>query len=587
MLKTNKIVEHVTLLEKNPLEKDPSMPLKEFKAADLNFSEVKTIYTLIRAISSDKLTKNFHYFSQESLMGDGKDSKDIRPTGYRSWIEPYAKPILKEHESGLSWFSSPTAPFGRIVVSGFNKLKETEKAKKKGCPGTENGSGYMWVVAAITDPEGIERVLNRTYHTVSIGCSADEVIDSITGQDLIALMNSEDDDEDDYEYHYPGQVYDGKLCYFDIRGVTGDELSFVNVPADDLAAVMRPDIGEENMQLLLGEKSGESFDFFDLKTKEKVAFSTEGYCVDKSYFSNSLEEKGLWQVDINFQENKKMPVTESVNIKEKLEKALQEEVAQNFNPDVIEAILSTKELQVANEDVFRSILDEALSIESTLTERLAKVICSVYTELAENNEFLVKEKTIEEKLNELLESAKNDEGAFVYTDSISAVLTDSTAELTESLNDYMFKTYGVCYKEGALWSVSRVLELDAEVVPLFETDSKIVELNSVLSEATVPTVSVHDYIESGQNFNLDKSLRQALSSLFGVIEEFSVSKEQIDKFSVAYSVFSSTYLQRAIETSLAKESTNKETEETNPAQKTSQEARTSNSKKKIRILKTN
>lgn len=145
------------------------------------------------------VTRNFTRYSSQELSA-------AVPT----WTVPYPRPVLLNH----SRYSGE--PIGRVMSAAFG------------------ASAYPGVAECITlgvymiCDDSIEKIKDKRYMTVSVGGTAESVICSICNANRAK----------EYCDHEPGSEYDGKLCVFDMHGITFDEISFVNVPADKHAGVV-------------------------------------------------------------------------------------------------------------------------------------------------------------------------------------------------------------------------------------------------------------------------------------------------------------------------------------------------------------
>lgn len=93
----------------------------------------------------------------------------------------------------------------------------------------QDGSAFVRLQIAITDPTAIEKVMDRRYLTGSVGGRAEKAICSISGQDLAAEGEGGRPILPKYRR---GQVYKGKLAFVDMQDISFKEYSFVNQPAD-------------------------------------------------------------------------------------------------------------------------------------------------------------------------------------------------------------------------------------------------------------------------------------------------------------------------------------------------------------------
>jgi hypothetical protein len=145
----------------------------------------------------------------------------------------------------------------------------------------------------------------------------DRVIESISGEDLVALRK-EGKQPPEFER---GNLYkiNGKeqLCYWTMGGVRGKELSYVNNPSDEHAANIKKDIGQEGMQLLLGQRKGNEFAFYDaLSLEEVLSLSKEEYFAfaESSEFIDSQKTRTYFNLNSNtVSEINKSTATEETN----------------------------------------------------------------------------------------------------------------------------------------------------------------------------------------------------------------------------------------------------------------------------------
>lgn len=294
--------ERCGLAVENPLSWDPTRPVEEASVADIPVPDVKAIYPMIRMITSNKLTRNYTFYPPESLTGREKGGK---VTGYRSFVKPYGKPVIREHRVSDGPGREADVPMGRLFYAGFRKRRDADgpllPAPFPFIPGTAEGDGYMVGVAAIVDPLAIRKVLGRAYHTVSVGCNVERVIESISQIDIAKAYRT----GGEMPSYSRGQVYtiDGKpkLSYYIMGEVEGRELSFVNTPSDTHAGVLDTDIGEGSLRLLLGEKKSGSKEvaFYDAVSKRHVKIDEiDEYAFDESFgFVDSVGTRDMWWVD--------------------------------------------------------------------------------------------------------------------------------------------------------------------------------------------------------------------------------------------------------------------------------------------------
>ena len=201
--------------------------------------------------------------------------------GIDSLTQPYAKPILKNHDQG-------SEPIGRFIggewqnlydeASDFlqssqaaldihsafteddpgkiyHTLKSFDLINNKQWPGL----GRMRVQANITDEDAIKKFMDGRYLTFSAGSTTDRHVCSICESDWA---------KDGMCEHRHGKTYDNETCVF----ITGDfivlEGSVVNTPADDLSQLVHMEMRDSN-------ESSEITDY--LKSVEEIIMTDSMY----------------------------------------------------------------------------------------------------------------------------------------------------------------------------------------------------------------------------------------------------------------------------------------------------------------------
>jgi hypothetical protein len=148
------------------------------------------------------LTSNYNNYSAAELE-----------KALQSWVEPYPKPIIMNHDLN-------TEPIGRVMAA---------KMDKEG-----DGSPFVRLQVAITDPVAAQKILDKRYLTGSVGGRAGKAVCSISGEDLATENASGRPAAPKYRR---GQVYKGKLAFIDMQDISFKEYSFVNQPADGKSGV--------------------------------------------------------------------------------------------------------------------------------------------------------------------------------------------------------------------------------------------------------------------------------------------------------------------------------------------------------------
>jgi len=148
------------------------------------------------------LTANYNNYSAAELE-----------KALQSWVEPYPKPIILNHDLN-------SEPIGRIIAAKMDK--------------EQDGAPYVRLQVAITDPLAAQKISDKRYLTGSVGGRAGKAVCSISGEDLAAESA---DGRPKVAKYKRGQVYKGKLSFVDMQDISFKEYSFVNQPADQRSSV--------------------------------------------------------------------------------------------------------------------------------------------------------------------------------------------------------------------------------------------------------------------------------------------------------------------------------------------------------------
>ncbi len=241
----------------------------------------------------------------------------------------------------------------------------------------EDGSAFVRLQVAITDPVAVQKVLDKRYLTGSVGGRAGKAICSITGEDLAAESS---DGKPRLAKFKRGQVYKGKLAFVDMQDISFKEYSFVNQPADSKSGVRKANKGDV-----------------------KVENSTDDWVAKSSAFVLSMNEEDIYSVeehksilkDLKSKESKPLylhlkgafltayAVQESENYNYTNDSLLSNE---NREEDILEEKLNMND-EVKNEDILATVeeLSQDLSeaAAATTTDEASDVVdTSVATEEA-------------------------------------------------------------------------------------------------------------------------------------------------------------------------------------------------------------
>ena len=308
------------------------------------------------------LTSNYNNYSAVELE-----------KALQSWVEPYPKPIIMNHDLN-------TEPIGRVMAA---------KMDKEG-----DGSPFVRLQVAITDPVAAQKILDKRYLTGSVGGRAGKAVCSISGEDLATENASGRPAAPKYRR---GQVYKGKLAFIDMQDISFKEYSFVNQPADGKSGVRSTTVvDDENKKptsegwvakssafvLHMNEEDIYSFDEHEsllknMKKKEskplylhlKGAFLT-AMAIQESESAhseaNSLLSSEEVEKDINSQENSNMgKVTNSEDILAAVEglsedlSAIASNIGEQADPEDAPEVEETPEAPAAEEAPVAAAAEEA------------------------------------------------------------------------------------------------------------------------------------------------------------------------------------------------------------------------------------
>ena len=162
------------------------------------------------------VTRNDTFYTDEAM----RDSE-------KYWTHPYERPVIMHHNEKDG-----------ITIGRVKRAYWTDK-------NTRSGTGALRFVTNIGHKEGLEGINNGSLSTVSVGLIAHDVRCSICGKQIELDMDGHPECG-----HYKGASYDGKHCYWVIHKFEPKELSFVIVPSDPYAHILRvykPDSKDLNL----------------------------------------------------------------------------------------------------------------------------------------------------------------------------------------------------------------------------------------------------------------------------------------------------------------------------------------------------
>lgn len=311
-------------------------------------------------------TRNSTRYPAEKLRGN----EELK-SGVYSWMNPFPKPVIYNHDV-------ETDATGRIQAAAFAEY-------------TAAGRPGIIVVPKITDEKAIEGILGGRLMTVSIGATTDAAICSVCGTDIIG---------EGFCGHYKGEEYDGVKAEWIVGNVWFDELSWVNVPADQDAMIV--DAGGVI-------STAESFAYNGREIINLGKNTTEWLVDSQTVLAEGLQpakEKG-----------------DSTLLTEQEIQALQEELASVKESN--ETLVSEKEVLTAENEQLKTVVEETTSAKETAEQALAEK----ETELATAQESLT------EKETEVAELTSTNETLVAEKTALEASLTEEKEARTAALEE--------------------------------------------------------------------------------------------------------------------------------------------------------
>ena len=295
----------------------------------------------------------------------------------QSWVEPYPKPIILNHDLN-------SEPIGRVMAARMDK--------------EEDGSSFVRLQIAITDPVAVQKVMDKRYLTGSVGGRAGKAVCSISGDDL---ANLDESGKPKMARFKRGQVYKGKLAFIDMQDISFKEYSFVNQPADSKSSVRAVATPGSNAIATSDSEWVARSSAFVLSMDKEDIFSVEE---NESLFANlkSKESRPLY-LHLKGAFLSAMAIQESENYISTNDPLLSDE---NDNKDVHEENLTMNE-NVKDNDILATVeeLSQDLSALSNTNVEESQDPETTETPEAEAEEVEESEKVIQEAEGDSLATA--------------------------------------------------------------------------------------------------------------------------------------------------------------------------------------
>jgi len=429
-----------------------TVKLPDFSKSDINFAEsFNSKHGLIIEVAAihEGLTSNYNNYSAVELE-----------KALQSWVEPYPKPIILNHDLN-------TEPIGRVIAAKMDT--ETD------------GSSFVRLQVAITDPVAAQKVLDKRYLTGSVGGRAGKAVCSITGEDL---ATEDDSGRPRLPKYKRGKVYKGKLAYIDMQNISFKEYSFVNQPADQKSGV-------RSTKLVDGD----------------VALSNSDTWVAKSAaFVLHMDDEDIVSIEENKSILKDMKKKESKPIYLHLKGAFLTALALHESESDIhntKSLLSSEDSEIINSEETHNMDDitkdeDILAVATGLSEDLSNIAASVATEESVNSD---------ESTEDVLEADAQEE-AVETTDSEESTVADENKE-TSADDSEEAEVQSVDSENAEKPEESLSEESDDEVQEAVEEDNDLSDLKDNLEQDLIQLNNKVKLLEE-ENARLKSALHMTL-----------------------------------------------------------------------------
>lgn len=224
----------------------------------------------------------------------------------------------------------------------------------------EDGSAFVRLQVAITDPVAIQKVLDKRYLTGSVGGRAGKAICSISGQDL---ASESEGGRPNLPKYRRGQVYKGKLAFIDMQDISFKEYSFVNQPADGKSSIRSINSGD----------------------KQALENSSDGWVAKSSAFVLHMDKEEIVSVEENESVLKNLKKKESkplyLHLKGAFLTAMSIQESENYN-NTNDSLLSNGDKKISTDSQENETMNISTNEEDILavSEELSSDLSSIAAE---------------------------------------------------------------------------------------------------------------------------------------------------------------------------------------------------------------
>jgi hypothetical protein len=477
-----------------------TIQMPDFSKMDLDFSEsFNSKHGLIIEVAAihEGLTSNYNNYSSEELE-----------KALQSWVEPYPKPIILNHDMN-------TEPMGRVIAARMDKESD--------------GATYVRLQIAITDPIAAQKVLDKRYLTGSVGGRAGKAVCSITGDDLAREDASGRPQVSKFKR---GQVYKGKLAYIDMQDISFKEYSFVNQPADQKSGVRSTKIGSGSAEVN----------------------NSDNWVARSSAFVLSMDNEDIFSISENKSILKEMKKKESkpiyLHLKGAFLTALALHESENDNNNT-KSLLCNEDSKIIDSEETHSMDDvtkdeDILAVAAGLSEDLSNIAAATNREDSEeaasqeavdaSNEEEVQEEIVSEEEISSEEKAKEDssddseEAEVQVVDSENAEKPEeASSEKDDAVQEEVNQSNDLSAENAGIEHVTE--ELQNKVKLLEEENARLKgALHMTLVERVVDTKIAlgHEQVEDREKLIADHATRTA-SSLADTLRDLAKTPVKLAK----------------------------------------------------------
>ena len=392
------------------------------------------------------VTRNDTFYTDEAM----RDSE-------KYWVTPYERPVIMHHNEKDG-----------ITIGRVKRAYWTDK-------NTRSGTGALRFITNIGHKEGLEGINNGSLSTVSVGLIAHDVRCSICGKQIEL-----DADGHPECGHYKGAMYDDKHCYWIIHKFEPKELSFVIVPSDPYAHILRvykPDRKDVNLsENKNNQEVNNMFDnpFMDLmeESQESIKDLTEASKEEESEEIKKTAEKKKEEEEAN--DNNNMPSNSKEDDKKDSEGSEENNEAGEENKEE-----STENDEQGNNGAESNKVEDEENTEESKQDETKE------DDKKEDAEEASTPKVIEEEVKKDIDSKKEDIYKDIEVKLKNAEAENSTlkeiVELRSNTYDKMTDDKKIKTNEKLSSSIEKIMAL-AEAYPELKANENFKDLSNQLSK---------------------------------------------------------------------------------------------------------